>query len=67
MNDSPPLRIMFLTPYFRPYLGGIERAVEKLALQLQKSPEVEAVGVLTTKYSFPRTPQPNWADGATRS
>lgn len=56
------MRVMFLTPYFRPYLGGIERAVEKLALQIQKSPEVEAVGVLTTKYSFPRTPQPNWAD-----
>ena len=60
--DGPPLRVLFLTPYFRPYLGGIERAIEQLSFQIQKSPEVEAVGVLTTKYSFPRVPQQHWAD-----
>ena len=57
-----PLRVLFLTPYFRPYLGGIERAIEQLSFQLQQSGAVEAVGVLTTKYSFPRVPQPSWAD-----
>lgn len=60
--EHQPLRVLFLTPYFRPYLGGIERAIEQLTFQIQKSQEVEAVGVLTTKYSFPRVPEPAWAD-----
>ena len=57
-----PLRVMFLSPYFRPYLGGIERAIERLSFQLLDSPGVEAVGVLTTKYSFPPAPHPEWPD-----
>ena len=57
-----PLRVLFLTPYFRPYLGGIERAIEQLSFQMQRSDAIEAVGVLTTKYSFPRKPQPTWDD-----
>ena len=56
------MRVLFLTPYFRPYLGGIERAIEGLAFEYLASPEVEAVGVLTGKYSFPRVPQPHWPD-----
>ena len=63
--DSAPLRVMYLTPYYRPYLGGIERAIEELSHQIQQSPQVEAVGVLTTKYSFPRVAQPEWADRET--
>ena len=63
--DGRPLRVLFLTPYFRPYLGGIERAIEQLTFEIQKSPEVSAVGVLTTKYSFPRVPEPHWADRET--
>ena len=59
---NPPLRVMFLTPYFRPYLGGIERAIEQLSFGLMDSPSVEAVAVLTTKYAFPRVPHPEWAD-----
>lgn len=59
---SAKLRVLFLTPYFRPYLGGIERAIEGLAHQFLGSPEVEAVGVLTVKYAFPRVPHPDWAD-----
>ena len=62
---NPPLRVLFLTPYFRPYLGGIERAIEQLSFQMQKSADVEALGVLTTKYSFPRCPQPTWDDRET--
>lgn len=62
---SAPLRVMYLTPYYRPYLGGIERAIEELSHQVQQSPQVEAVGVLTTKYSFPRVAQPEWADRET--
>lgn len=63
--DSTPLRVLFLTPYFRPYLGGIERAIEQLSFQIQQSASVEAVGVLTTKYSFPRHPEPTWDDRET--
>ena len=32
---------------------------------MQQSDAVEAVGVLTTKYSFPRRPQPTWEDEET--
>jgi len=62
---SRPLRVMFLTPYFRPYLGGIERAIEQLSFQMLRSNAVEAVGVLTTKYSFPRRSEPTWDDRET--
>ena len=62
---NTPLRVLFLTPYYRPYLGGIERAIEQLSFQMQQSAAVEAVGVLTTKYSFPRCPQPTWDDRET--
>ena len=57
-----PLRVLFLTPYFRPYLGGIERAIEQLSFKIMESDQVEAVAVLTTKYAFPRVPHPEWAD-----
>ncbi len=60
--DNAPLRVLFLSPYFRPYLGGIERAIERLSFRLLEYPAVEAVGVLATKYSFPREPHPEWAD-----
>ena len=60
--STPQLRVLFLTPYFRPYLGGIERAIEQLSFQVMNSDQVEAVAVLTTKYAFPRVPHPEWAD-----
>ncbi len=60
--DGAPLRVLFLSPYFLPYLGGIERAIERLSFRLLESPSVEAVGVLTTKYSFPPTPHADWPD-----
>jgi glycosyltransferase involved in cell wall biosynthesis len=53
---------MFLTPYFRPYLGGIERAIERLCFELMDSPKVESVAVMTTKYAFPLVPHPEWTD-----
>ena len=60
--NTPPLRVLFLTPYFRPYLGGIERAVEQLSSNLLESGQVDSVAVLTTKYAFPRIPHPEWSD-----
>ena len=62
---SSGIRVLFLTPYFRPYLGGIERAIEGLAFEYLASPHVEAVGVLTGKYAFPRIPHPDWPDKET--
>ena len=56
------VRVLFLSPYFRPDLGGIERAIEQLSHQLMQSPTVDRIGVLTTKYAFPRVPQPHWPD-----
>ncbi len=64
-GSGQALRVLYLTPYYRPYLGGIERAIEELSHQIQQSPQVEAVGVLTTKYSFPRVAQPDWPDRET--
>ena len=58
-------RILFLTPYFRPYLGGIERAIEGLAEEYLAKSEVEKVGVLTSKYAFPRIAHPDWPDTET--
>ena len=43
-------------------MGGIERAIEGLASEYLASPQVEAVGVLTAKYAFPRIPHPHWPD-----
>ena len=60
--SKEPHRVLFLTPYFRPYLGGIERAIEQLAFQIVTSQAVGAVAVLTTKYSFPRIAHPDWTD-----
>ena len=53
-TDLPPLRVLFLTPYYKPYLGGIERVIERLSAGLAAHADVEAVGVLTTHFAFPR-------------
>jgi len=45
------LRVLFVSPYYKPYLGGIERSIEQLAARLQARGHV--VGVLTTSYEFP--------------
>lgn len=56
------MKILFVSPYFKPYLGGIERVIEKLALQFLQSGKVEKVGVLTTRWSFPRRYNQEWVD-----
>jgi glycosyltransferase involved in cell wall biosynthesis len=52
--SAPPLRVLFLTPYYKPYLGGIERVIERLSAGMAARADVEAVGVLTTHFAFPR-------------
>src|SRR5918912_448743 len=49
--DSSRRRVLFVTPYYKPYLGGIERSIEQLGRQLID--RGHAVGVLTTSYAFP--------------
>jgi glycosyltransferase involved in cell wall biosynthesis len=56
------LRILYLTPYYKPYLGGIERVIERLSAGMLGKPEVEAVGVLTTHFAFPRKFMPGLPD-----
>lgn len=59
-DHSPKKKILFVTPYYKPYLGGIERVIEKLSEQFLASPEVGEIAVLTTKWSFPRRFNPGW-------
>jgi glycosyltransferase involved in cell wall biosynthesis len=51
---APPLRVLFLTPYYKPYLGGIERVIERLTTGMLARADVAAAGVLTTHFAFPR-------------
>lgn len=48
------MRVLFVTPYYKPaHLGGIERAIEKLAAALGRQQGITELGVLTTPYAFP--------------
>lgn len=47
------MRILFVNPYYKPYLGGIERIIERLSIELRQQAKVEAVGVLTTRVYHP--------------
>jgi glycosyltransferase involved in cell wall biosynthesis len=53
-DQNVALRVLFLTPYYKPYLGGIERVIERLTTGLLRRPDVAAAGVLTTHFAFPR-------------
>jgi glycosyltransferase involved in cell wall biosynthesis len=44
---------LFVSPYYKPYLGGIERVIERLAAESQLRRGVEAIGILTTNVYFP--------------
>jgi glycosyltransferase involved in cell wall biosynthesis len=54
VTEPAPLRVLFLTPYYKPYLGGIERVIERLTTGLLARRDVAATGVLTTHFAFPR-------------
>lgn len=64
------MRILFVTPCYKPYFGGVERVVEQFCRRLAARPEVEAVGVLTSFYRYPSAvmaglPATEEMDGAT--
>lgn len=60
------MKILFITPFYKPYLGGIERVIEKLTAQYRANGH--EVAVLTTKWEFPNSPgqkrtyHADWAD-----
>lgn len=59
------MRTLFLTPYYKPYLGGIERVIDRLAREYLASGAMRRVGVLTTHYAFPRQYVPGLLDRQT--
>lgn len=56
-SGDTPLRVLFVSTYYKPYFGGIERAIEQLARHYQS--DGHAVGVMTTRYYFPNTRRPD--------
>lgn len=51
------MKVLFVTPYYKPYLGGIERVIEKLGAEFLNHEKISRVGVLTTKWVFPNNPR----------
>lgn len=49
------MKILFITPYYKPYLGGIERVIERLSSEYQN--KGHEVGIVTTKWVFPNDPR----------
>lgn len=54
------MKILLVTPFYKPYLGGVERVVSELATEFLK--QGHSVAILTTPYSFPRTFHKDWKD-----
>ncbi len=50
------MRILYVTPAYKPYLGGVERVLEQVSQRVVDQPDVDDVAVLTTKYDFNSTP-----------
>lgn len=47
------MNILFVTPYFHPYVGGIEKVVSALADSLSSHKMIDRVSIITTKSNFP--------------
>lgn len=47
------MRILFCTPCYKPYLGGVERVVEQFCRRLAARTEIETVGIMTSYYRYP--------------
>ncbi len=46
------LNVLFVSPGYKPYVGGTERIVEQLGIEYIKMPNIDRVGVLTTFMDF---------------
>ncbi|NTV30891.1 glycosyltransferase family 4 protein [candidate division WWE3 bacterium] len=55
------MNILFVSPYYKPYFGGIERVIEKLGQQFIKLDHA-TISVLTSRWSFPRHYEPTWPE-----
>jgi len=53
------MNILFGTPYYKPYFGGIERVIEQLS-QVYRS-QGHSTSVITTKWEFPRIFHTEWS------
>ena len=54
--SSRPMNVLFVSPGYKPYVGGTERVIEQLAKQYQQMDSVGRVGVLTTFMDFNQSP-----------
>ena len=42
------MNVLFFTPYFWPYIGGIERFVDEISQRIVHNPEIDKVSIITT-------------------
>lgn len=54
------MKILFFTPYFRPYIGGIERFVDEVSTRLLDYKDVEDVFIITTNSIYKKGIQKNF-------
>lgn len=47
------MKVLFVNPYYFPYLGGVEKAIDKISTNLLKYNLVSNVSVLTTYSKYP--------------
>ncbi len=50
------MRILFIAPSYKPYLGGVERVLEQISQRLVNNDKIADVGLLTTKFDFNKHP-----------
>jgi glycosyltransferase involved in cell wall biosynthesis len=56
IRESKGLNVLFVSPSYKPYLGGTERIVEQLSREYLQDGQVRKVGVLTTRMDFNAMP-----------
>lgn len=51
-RETKSINVLFISPSYKPYLGGTERIVEQLSKEYLQFDNVNKVGVLTTRMDF---------------
>jgi glycosyltransferase involved in cell wall biosynthesis len=51
-REAKSINVLFVSPSYKPYLGGTERIVEQLSKEYLQFDKVNKVGVLTTRMDF---------------
>jgi hypothetical protein len=52
------MRILFINPFYKPYLGSTEQVVERLSSEFMLDERVEAVGILASRANSPHRTSP---------